>query len=77
MIPHGNVKVFNKHGTLVRTVDVQERADKMFKNAEQWDGTSFRCNKCQHTLNLEMVCSKCNGRSDIIDSRRTSNMTEV
>ena len=69
-IPHGNVKIFNKHGRLVKTVDVQERSEKMFKGVVEWGGTSFRCSKCQHTLNIEMVCAKCTGKSDMIDSRK-------
>ena len=77
MIPHGNVKVFNKNGTLLRTVDVQERHNKMVVNKTQWDGTSFRCSSCSHTLNIEMVCCRCHGKGDVIEARRTRQDCEV
>jgi hypothetical protein len=53
-IPHGDVKVYDKNGNLLRVDSVVEHARKKWM-----DFNGFACKKCKHTLNLNLVCEKC------------------
>ena len=50
---HGDCRVYNKNGELIRTEKMSTRY------AVKFDGAWFRCHRCNHTLNLKMKCEQC------------------
>jgi hypothetical protein len=53
-IPHSDVKVYDANGNLKRVDSVREYTEK------KWvEFNGFRCNKCKHTLNLNLECERC------------------